>query len=640
MGTIAGNPTDEFILDVTTDAKGNVYLLYTDEDSLLNADGHPLPGYGRDDILLSSFTCDGSYRWSKVIGTSKGFDRGVAVKTDAGGGVYVCGMMSSLANSPGHIAGDTTIVSNGSGRNMFLAKWDTSGAFKWVRMPQPDTISRYNADTASLLIDMDVDAQQGCCLLAYLTPGTYGGGSFVVTTKGMYVLRYGPVGQFISGTAIPIVMPNLYAWFTTGTQIHLNYDASRSRFIITGNVLGTGTTVGGSVIPSSGAYVATFDASTGSVGILKATTAGPSMRIPGRAKTDAQGNIYISGTAYHGTGFNGVSFSYPQVYASRIPFAMKMDATTGNALWTQSAHTTGFDDASGCAIAVVGNRVMMGGNFIGKLIFPTDSFSNTTVDGQDCFIAQIDATTGALQRTETFGGPGVSLQGPGLMDILFKIETDKRGNFYVVGLFNNYMFSTNTLTVGGTTLQSAGWADAFVAKLGWANCNCTPPAAPTFTLSKSSGKSVRLTYTSVTAGVDSLVWDFGDGQRQTVYSGFTTQFVHNYAADGYYKVCVTSYADTCGGAQTYCMQTALAVGVSAALGNVKVYPNPTGDKLTIEAAEGATISVANIIGQPVMRSTIISAKEIVNLGGLVPGIYLLTLQDKGGERATVRITKN
>ncbi|ESU26560.1 hypothetical protein FLJC2902T_25310 [Flavobacterium limnosediminis JC2902] len=43
--------------------------------TLLNIDGNPKTNYGdsssKTDFALSSFSCDGTYRWSKIIGGDK-----------------------------------------------------------------------------------------------------------------------------------------------------------------------------------------------------------------------------------------------------------------------------------------------------------------------------------------------------------------------------------------------------------------------------------------------------------------------------------------------------------------------------------------------------------------------------------------
>ncbi|MBS1690344.1 MAG: hypothetical protein JSS96_16555, partial [Bacteroidetes bacterium] len=138
-GSSDGTPgsTDETVVDMTTDPAGNIYLLSSVYHSSLTIDGHPLSAFGSQDILLSSFKCDGTYRWSKLLGGSSA-DIPAVVKTDASGGVYIEGYMSTHFVTL-HLDSDTSWTTGSSYKNLFIAKYDTAGNYKWLNMPQPDT---------------------------------------------------------------------------------------------------------------------------------------------------------------------------------------------------------------------------------------------------------------------------------------------------------------------------------------------------------------------------------------------------------------------------------------------------------------------------------------------------------------------
>src|SRR4051812_11919786 len=84
--------TDETVVDMATDVRGNTYVLSNVWSPGLDVNGHTITGYGGSDILLSSFKCDGTFRWSKIIGGIHN-DKSVAVKTDTINGVYITGYM-------------------------------------------------------------------------------------------------------------------------------------------------------------------------------------------------------------------------------------------------------------------------------------------------------------------------------------------------------------------------------------------------------------------------------------------------------------------------------------------------------------------------------------------------------------------
>ena len=63
----------ESVYSIATDSQKNYYVLSYVGMSDLDVDNNPKsnydwPGFGPKDIVLASFSCDGTYRWSKVFG--------------------------------------------------------------------------------------------------------------------------------------------------------------------------------------------------------------------------------------------------------------------------------------------------------------------------------------------------------------------------------------------------------------------------------------------------------------------------------------------------------------------------------------------------------------------------------------------
>ncbi len=77
-GGSAANTTEyEQVTDMVTDADRNVYVLSPVGDLGLNIDGNTKFFLGDSggvihDYALASFSCDGTYRWSKIIGGGGG----------------------------------------------------------------------------------------------------------------------------------------------------------------------------------------------------------------------------------------------------------------------------------------------------------------------------------------------------------------------------------------------------------------------------------------------------------------------------------------------------------------------------------------------------------------------------------------
>ena len=63
---------NEGVYSIATDSEKNYYVLSRVAMSGLNVDGNPKTNYDNpsstpNDIVLASFACDGTYRWSKVF---------------------------------------------------------------------------------------------------------------------------------------------------------------------------------------------------------------------------------------------------------------------------------------------------------------------------------------------------------------------------------------------------------------------------------------------------------------------------------------------------------------------------------------------------------------------------------------------
>jgi hypothetical protein len=92
----------------------------------VNFGGTTLTSSGDNDIFIVKTDAGGNVRWAKRAGGAER-DRGHGVAYDRFGNVYVTGIFTHAANFSG-----TTITNTGKG-GAFLAKYDTSGNFKWVR---------------------------------------------------------------------------------------------------------------------------------------------------------------------------------------------------------------------------------------------------------------------------------------------------------------------------------------------------------------------------------------------------------------------------------------------------------------------------------------------------------------------------
>lgn len=639
--------------EICTDKFGNVYMSALIADSNFSIDGHSLATWGKTDILISSFNCEGTYRWSKVMGSSNDSDRVTSIKTDSVGNVYVCGTMTLKSQSGGsvngHLGTDTSITGN-SYRTMFLAKWDSGGNFKWLRMPQPDTIGFINANLNTSIFGMDVSPDGTVHLACYLSPGGYAGYNMRIYTSGAYVIRYDANGNYLGNTALDMHQSDYRISFWVplfGTRF--KYDPVNSRYLVygfatTGNI---GLRYIGStpIFPSLG-YIASFKTSNGSVAFQKIQTTNSNsddtLLNVMDLSLDRSGNIFIVGEALAGCNFNGVKFANP--LSQKSTFIIKMDGNNGDTLWTKLGRRSvnrfylyAPQHWESDRISVSNGVVSIGGMLIDSLNYPNYSIhNNRMLDSTDGYMLQLNATTGAINNSVIIpSAPGGTMR---------SVAHDERGNFYFGGFVTDSIRFTSPNSPGGTAFYDINpfpnyYPFWFLAKWGVPGCSCTVPYAG-YVAGSGTNKTVVYTYTGTTSGIDSLVWDWGDGQSTAVSSGFTTAITHTYATAGkQYTVCVNVYGD-CGSNQ-YCGLSA-PVSVAQAgttASGIMLYPNPANDYFILENAADARVEMYNSLGQKIQSFRIGQARQRVDVGGLSAGVYLLQFTTNDGKREQISWVK-
>jgi uncharacterized delta-60 repeat protein len=107
IATLGGSSNDE-AHSVAIDSSGNSYSLGWTAST----------GAGSNDILILKQNPAGEVQWQRVLGGSSG-EEGYAIAIDSSDNVYVCGL---------------TLSPKVSFRDLFLAKYNTSGAVQWQRI--------------------------------------------------------------------------------------------------------------------------------------------------------------------------------------------------------------------------------------------------------------------------------------------------------------------------------------------------------------------------------------------------------------------------------------------------------------------------------------------------------------------------
>ncbi|MCH7975575.1 MAG: hypothetical protein IIC18_03355, partial [Bacteroidetes bacterium] len=128
----AGGTSSDQSGDVAIDGSDNIFITgnFTGDADFDN-DGifDDASSVGGEDIFLAKYDDTGGLLWVVSAGGS-GSDEGFAVAVDASGDAYITGYFSDSADFDDDGMDDATAT---SARDMFLAKYDASGAFQWVR---------------------------------------------------------------------------------------------------------------------------------------------------------------------------------------------------------------------------------------------------------------------------------------------------------------------------------------------------------------------------------------------------------------------------------------------------------------------------------------------------------------------------
>ncbi|MDR9443288.1 MAG: hypothetical protein RI842_11275, partial [Schleiferiaceae bacterium] len=393
------------IYDLEFDPAGNVYLLGPVGAGGLEVDGHPLNAFSTvgigasTDILLSSFSAGGQYRWSKVIGVSNG-EESFDIEVSSSGNITIAGRFGD--QGPQHFDQDTTTPSD-EYRRLFLVQYDSSGQLNWIRRPESDTLTSYSNQN-QLLRSMshwhEVDASGTVHWLCYLTPGSLPASGNPIDTAGFYVIRYNPQGQITGRLRLDLESPRFAKlYFDDHGGGNFQYDPQRQRYYIAGThwrrfdvdtLLVNGDTLQGNM------FLLAYNATNGS--LIWKKNQGTTFLMD--FLLGPQGNIYVTGSAstFQGgdTLFDNLIFQPPTIHPFwkpySAPYLLKYDPA-GNLLWHQFGSGGGFS----YALALNGREIALSGKADG-LVFQggmdtLPEHNASTLHG-NAFIARFDRQSG------------------------------------------------------------------------------------------------------------------------------------------------------------------------------------------------------------------------------------------------------
>ncbi|HWY38644.1 MAG TPA: SBBP repeat-containing protein, partial [Bacteroidia bacterium] len=391
--------------------------------------------------------------WAKKAGGNNE-DFGVSVATDASGNVYYLGNFYSQSI----VVGSTTLqnqpyLASNYGAEMYLAKYDSCGTFKWVK--------KAGGKSETYGTGVTTDAAGNVYVTGYSSADTaFFGSNYILNSgsKDAFMVKYNSNGAV--------------QWLKSGTGAasDLSYaiavDASNNVYLTGSFVSGT-LTFGSNTITNgtndgyiADVFITKYD-NNGNNLWLRGTTSNTSSsdNAEGFAiGTDAAGNVYAGGrfgSAYIRFGTDSIATA-----GSRDMFVVKYDGT-GNFGWLKTAGTGNDDAVYGLTSDASGNVYITGAIGGGTASFGTHSVTNSGVN-RAIFIAKYGTTGTDLWAKSPRGDHYSDNFGT-------SVSLDAAGNAFITGAFSSDSLNVGPATIFNTSytnLSGGGdvYYDAFAAK--------------------------------------------------------------------------------------------------------------------------------------------------------------------------------
>jgi len=381
----AGGNSDDVAVGSATDIYNNIYVIGNFRSSSIAFGNTTLTNSSIDtnDIFLAKYDALGNVIWAKRIGGGAQ-DDAASICTDSNGEVYVCGNFKSAFLT----VGSTTLVNALTGNSdMFIAKFDTSGASLWAQ--------RFGGTMEDISTSISLVNNASIYLAGSFNSPSISFGSITLTnttigTGDISITRFDTSGNIIWAKGIG------------GTNYDIAYVSMNSNadIFLAGHYGDTMQIANDTLIASGGkdVFIAKFDAS--GTAVWGRSFGGNQHDICASITTDLNNNFYITGYFVSSTiAFSSFILTSPGNFTI---FVTKFDAS-GNVVWATSPGGGNAIDIGDCIATDSFGHVLLTGIYGSSTV----SFGSTTLpnpNGTDMFIAKMDAVTGIidLKSPKTF----------------------------------------------------------------------------------------------------------------------------------------------------------------------------------------------------------------------------------------------
>lgn len=628
---------------ITLDNDGNSFITgsYNGSSITLGTISLPYIGPGGNQYI-AKFDRNGVALWAKRFTGVAVFDDINTDKlvADQAGNIYFSSVFYTGATMEGTAL---PVPTPQQGRDYFIAKFDGSGNFQWIKTAKlPNSIYNKTYNAAHLNSEGNI-----CMTGLFNTSITFDNNHTLtntVNTSGVdaFMAVYNPDGNIVETIHLGIVNPS----FST------SYPDEIFKLDDEDNIY--------RLVPAINKIVK-YDPEGNELMTKQITATGANLTLTSMA-SDIYGNIFLGGGFYNGTlVLEGTSLPSFGSSNNMDALLLKLD-TSGNMQWVKQFQATVSDSYVQVRTDAIGNVYA-----VGQHSDPGEVRS---------LLIKYSNSGDLLWQKVIIPGPGTPTGWARAHNI---VQSQNGGNIWVLGTFKERIFFET-----GTSFTSPGVFNVFLAQYGVCDTP-VPSVTATGPTTFCAGDSVLLTASSAT----NYLWNTGD-ITQSIYvsqtgsyyvsaiegpecynnsaktqvvsapfpanavtlAGYTLSAVESNASyqwincanqlpvsgataqnfspeeNGSYAVKITNSAGCT--IESACLSVAgLGFDENTLQNNITLYPNPVGDQLNLSAPDVKieSVSIVNLIGQKIAHQ--IDSQQI-NTATFPAGTYLVTVQTEKG----------
>jgi len=421
----AGGAGSDQGYDIGVDASGNVYLSgWFSGTAQFGTEN--LTSFGMQDIFIACYDSAGVFKWVKQAG-SAGNEVCAGIITNAGGDSFITGWFSETADF------DNFSVTSAGSYDMFVAKYNASGAAQWV--------SRGGGASDDYGNRITLANDGGVCIGGSFRETIWVGDHQLVSKGNRDVLlsHFSANGDVVCAKG---------AGGPGEDRAYGIFQDSDGNYFLTGFFSGIASF--DEIELTSPAIISTYIAKMTNQGFfqwVKQGSGGANDFARGfDVEADGEGNVFATGFFSGTATFDNQTLSATGGQYDFDAFLTKYNPQ-GDLVWAKKAGSDGIDQGTTLFVNPAGEI------FLGGFFTQTGHFGDLTAESSgksDVFVTKY-STEGAAQWVVSGGGAE--------NEYAYGVVNDVSGSVYLTGVF------AGTAGFGANNLASAGGNDIFVAKI-------------------------------------------------------------------------------------------------------------------------------------------------------------------------------